>query len=647
MRIKPTKPFDKNMKCNAGILKWLPAALCSVALSITALADHTVATFDTDLTVNGTTDNLRTGDTPSPSLLVWTNTGTPGGSMYVVINWGSQGGWQDTKVQADMNPWPGYDLRQYLYLEFDVLILTNLSQPDAAGNYGNLQIVCQGWDGAGDNSGNGGYNQLGYLTLTPTNNWQHFKVSTATFPHLLNRLTFNFNVNPNQTNATQIHYLVDNVVLTSPPVPPPTLGTVKPATPAGLTLIPGAGSEWQRVMIYPNGTDFGWFNRGNPVTYSFTVKDFPKVSEFAANIFLVPNGHMPYGAGDTAIDWNATNTLVLNFTANGSNPATSWNVGFNAKTNLGGGNPNFNNLANFNYTQFPTGTWSLTFNNNTNFTITAPNGFSTNANIPEAVADLVSGNSIGNTALTPYFGIMPRVTTANIGFPTVFSRIQVTGVSSPVDDEFSTAPLNGGTWSRLADYQPGIFVDTNDVFKYVTWNIPNDQGYGSLLAASNPAGPYKEIGATSAKWLNINGTRTGIVPKSGINAALGGAENTAAYFRLIRRGFAKLQVLMPGETAAPGTVSGKTGTPTAQGVGVPFSVRINAVDEIWNVVSSGDTVHIACTDGTATLPGDTALAGGTANVIVTFNAAGTFTVTASDVTDGSKTPDTGSPTDAN
>ena len=632
------------MKRNAGILKWLQATLCSLALASTALADHTIALFDTDLTVNGTTDNMRTGDTPSPSVLVHTNVGSPGGSMYVVINWGSQAGWQDTKVQADMNPWPGYDLRQYLYLEFDVMILTNLSQPAANGTYGAIQVICQGWDGAGDNSGNGGYNQLGYLPLAATNGWQHFKVSTATFPHFLNRLTFNFNVNPNQTNATQIHYLVDNVVLTSPPIPPPTLGKIKPPTPAGLTLIPGAGSEWQRVMVYPVGTDFGWYNRGNPVTYSFTVKDFPTVGEFAANLFLMPNGHMQYGVGDTAIDWNTTNTLVFNITANGTTPATNWNVGFNAKTNLGGGNPNFNNIVNFNYSQFPTGTWSLTFNDNTSFTITAPNGFSTNASLPADVADLVSGNGITNTALTPYFGIMPRVTTANIGFPTVFSRIQITGVPGPVDDNFSTAPLNSGVWSRLADYQPGIFVDTNDVFAYVTWNIPNDQGFGSLIASSNAAGPYKEIGAPSSKWLNINGTRTGIVPKSGINAALGGAENTAAYFRLIKRGFAKLQVLMPGETAAPGTLTGKTGTPDAQTPGVPFNVRVNSVDELWNVVSNGDTINITSTDNTATLQGDTALAGGTANFIVMFGSTGTFTITATDVTDGTKTPDTGSPT---
>jgi len=40
--------------------------------------------------------------------------------------------------------------------------------------------------------------------------------------------------------------------------------------------------------------------------------------------------------------------------------------------------------------------------------------------------------------------------------------------------------------------------------------------------------------------------------------------------------FAKLQVLVPGESAAPGTVNGKTGTPTAQTAGTAFTVTVNA-----------------------------------------------------------------------
>ena len=47
--------------------------------------------------------------------------------------------------------------------------------------------------------------------------------------------------------------------------------------------------------------------------------------------------------------------------------------------------------------------------------------------------------------------------------------------------------------------------------------------------------------------------------------------------------FAKLQILLPGETAAPGTATGKTGTPSAQTAGGAFNVTVNAVDANWNL----------------------------------------------------------------
>ena len=101
---------------------------------------------------------------------------------------------------------------------------------------------------------------------------------------------------------------------------------------------------------------------------------------------------------------------------------------------------------------------------------------------------------------------------------------------------------------------------------------------------------------------------------------------------------------MPGETAAPNTPTGKTGTPDAQTAGLPFNMTVRAVDAVWNVVSSSDTVNLTSTDGTATLPADAALAGGTLTRTVTFGSSGTFTLTASDVTDPTKTANTGSPT---
>src|SRR5207253_851592 len=98
--------------------------------------------------------------------------------------------------------------------------------------------------------------------------------------------------------------------------------------------------------------------------------------------------------------------------------------------------------------------------------------------------------------------------------------------------------------------------------------------------------------------------------------------------------FVKLQLLMPGESAAPGTASGKTGTPTAQTAGSAFNVTVNAVDANWNVVSSTDTVAITSSDAYATLPVNAALVAGTRTFSVTLKTSGSSTVTATDATDG-------------
>ena len=98
--------------------------------------------------------------------------------------------------------------------------------------------------------------------------------------------------------------------------------------------------------------------------------------------------------------------------------------------------------------------------------------------------------------------------------------------------------------------------------------------------------------------------------------------------------YSRLQVLLPGETAAPGTPSGKSGTPTAQTSGVPFSVTVRACDDTWNTIPGNThTIQIQATDASATLPVPAQLVDGTGSFTVRFNASGAFTVIAHDQTD--------------
>lgn len=98
--------------------------------------------------------------------------------------------------------------------------------------------------------------------------------------------------------------------------------------------------------------------------------------------------------------------------------------------------------------------------------------------------------------------------------------------------------------------------------------------------------------------------------------------------------YVQLQVLLPGETEAPGTTDGKLGTPQAQTAGVPFAVKVRACDASWNTVNSvKNIVSITSSDESATLPSPTPLVDGEVSLSITLNAAGSFTISAQDETD--------------
>ncbi len=99
--------------------------------------------------------------------------------------------------------------------------------------------------------------------------------------------------------------------------------------------------------------------------------------------------------------------------------------------------------------------------------------------------------------------------------------------------------------------------------------------------------------------------------------------------------YTRLQVLVPGETAAPGTPSGKTGSPRQQVAGIPFNITVRACDNTWTTVTTiSNSIQITSTDASATLPAPAQLVSGERIFQVTFNAGGTFTIQAHDQSDG-------------
>jgi hypothetical protein len=97
--------------------------------------------------------------------------------------------------------------------------------------------------------------------------------------------------------------------------------------------------------------------------------------------------------------------------------------------------------------------------------------------------------------------------------------------------------------------------------------------------------------------------------------------------------YSHLQVLLPGESPAPGTVSGKTGQPVPQVAGIPFPVKVRACNAAFEPVPTDHVVvRLTSTDHTATLPWAAPMQNGELIAEMTFNSSGDFTVTAEDIT---------------
>ncbi|MDD5139809.1 MAG: hypothetical protein PHY43_06055 [Verrucomicrobiales bacterium] len=163
---------------------------------------------------------------------------------------------------------------------------------------------------------------------------------------------------------------------------------------------------------------------------------------------------------------------------------------------------------------------------------------------------------------------------------------------------------------------------------FLSWTLP-DAGFSELQTSSN-------LTSWSSSSLINNAVVVGDTKRIVLTQA--DLSNPHTYFRLIKHFANQLQVLLPGETAAPNTPGGKTGVPVAQISGIPFNVVINACDQNWNVVSSvTDTINLTAYYGSPLLPADFSLSNGTSTQEVTFYDSGSFNVIASDVTDPAKT----------
>ncbi len=255
------------------------------------------------------------------------------------------------------------------------------------------------------------------------------------------------------------------------------------------------------------------------------------------------------------------------------------------------------------------------------------------------------------------FGITPKTAGSKTFTATDVSNGSVTANTSPATT-INAGPVNklqilapgetaapgtatGKTGTPTAETSGSAFTVTVNAVD-ANWN-PVSSGDTIRITSGdvNPTLPGNAslVAGTQTFSVTLRGAGAGTVTATDLSLGTVTADTTAP-ITINAGAFAKLQILLPGETAAPGTASGKTGTPSAETAGSSFNVTVNAVDANWNPVASTDTVAITSNDANATLPANAALVAGTKTFSVTAKTAGAATVTATDASDGSKTANT-------
>jgi anti-sigma factor ChrR (cupin superfamily) len=246
----------------------------------------------------------------------------------------------------------------------------------------------------------------------------------------------------------------------------------------------------------------------------------------------------------------------------------------------------------------------------------------------------ITATDVTNGLKTP--NTSPAIT-VNVG---AFAKLQVLATGEAA----APGTANGKTGTPTAQTAGTAFNVTVNAVD-ANWNLVSTND--TVGITSNDANATLPANAAL-----VGGTKTfSVTPKTAGGRTVTAADitngaitaNTSSAITINAGAFTKLQLLVPGETAAPGTAAGKTGTPSAQPAGTPFTVTVNAVDANWNVASATDMVGITSNDPNAALPANTALVAGTQNLSVTLKTVGGRTITATDITNGAKSPNT-SPT---
>jgi len=274
---------------------------------------------------------------------------------------------------------------------------------------------------------------------------------------------------------------------------------------------------------------------------------------------------------------------------------------------------------------------------NTNGFVQAPGGAPTPFPLPltDDEVRLYFGNP-----LQVRFGHQNWGNAAQAKIPRRWTKICVTNSVRAIAEDFTKQGdyrLNTEIWNLSTGDGQGLYivVPTNAPY-WITCNVP-DTGFSLIVGSSLTDIP---------SWRTIDvpitlqaGLRWALITQSALPAG------PQAFFALVKRPFTQLQVLLPGETNAPGTPTGKVGTPTHIMLGDVCTVTVYAVDPNYNILNyvTGDMIALGSTDPNAYLPEPARLVNGAVTMQVYFGSVGSFTVTATNLTNSQIPPATSSP----
>jgi hypothetical protein len=601
------------------------------------------------------------------------NTGNGGGSLYISC---LDDNTSDTPLNPYIcmgggNPWylaSSVDLSLYKSIEFDIKWdNTSALTVDEFNNvatwpatYGtpvgqfNGDPNSHAFNIKAVTGGNGTFVQLGSTNIptAASNGWQHISFPIdATIAGLgtcngidLEKWDANSGSIVGEPTAK---FWIDNIVLkgTAGPPPPPTVKLPTKAV-AGLNVFSSTQGLYDRQeaeLMQSSGLSWvGQATSAKPVSYSFTIVGYPNSYNCEAYLFLTPNP----AANDSAPDWNETNCAIFYLQGNASSSYAHFQYKVNepgGNTMYGGGAPYTNapgswdgvtpnylesgNLATLPVSVGIYGTWTLAFSSNTNGTIIAPDGTSTNFVVPPYNTGYFTEQT------TPGFNVylgMQANAADGLNQAVVYGSFAVSNSATPFSENFLTDSVldTTNTWrTSVAAGPKGVLIVPSNAAYWVDWTLPAT-GYSLQTSPVLNAPLDWSVPSTFPSVLALVGMQAQLVATNDLTAG------SAVFFDLIKREATQLQVLLPGETNAPNTTLGKVGTPATAAVGAEVDVTFNLVDATFHIISAVDALNITTTDSSASIStGTPNLAAGTVTVPIYFNQSGSFTVSASDTTE--------------